>query len=151
MVHTEHVRNLFQMMSNLEEVLPYDPLICCAIKEVQQLQRTDCPESASHALTFLAASLANLYYQEVQAAQEQTACTYAGTIAKQTDHTAQLKAAQHLVAHYRQMCSPFLNDTDFCFWSVGNIRKEHNKHDTDSTQSNETNAAINSDRSLYSI
>lgn len=114
----ELIRSLFRMMTQLDEIAPYDILTESAAAEVQSLLRT--PEDATAIrVHFLAAAMANLYYWEIMAARQEVTVTYAGTVAQQKTAVDALQAAQRLVEYYRAACQPWLRDTAFCFLQTG--------------------------------
>lgn len=149
-MNAEKVRDLFQIMAQITEIQPYDALIGCAMEEVEDALRKDC-ETLPPRLEFLAAAIANVYYREIQAAHTQPACTYAGTVAQPADYSKQLQAAQQLAEHYRQVCSPWLKDTAFCFFLTGRPREEMLTHDTNPVGTAASTDGTVADGGLYGV
>lgn len=122
-MHPEVVRVFFQMLTQLDDVQAYESLILSAIDEVTAALKPDVnPELQP--LHLLAAAIANCHYQTLQAVQDKTACTYAGTVPQQADCTKQIAAAKQLQDQYRQLCSPWLRDEQFCFCRTKTVGEE---------------------------
>ena len=74
----EQVRCFFQMLTQLEDVQPYEALISTAVTTVTDALKPNV-DPTLQPLQLLAAAIANESYQILLATKEQTACTYAGT------------------------------------------------------------------------
>ncbi|MDO4156092.1 MAG: hypothetical protein Q4D37_04855 [Oscillospiraceae bacterium] len=149
-MYPEMVRVFFQMLTQLDDVQAYESLILSAIDEVLAALKPDA-DPAAQPLHLLAAAIANCHYQTLQAVQDKLACTYAGTVPQQADRTKQISAAKQLQEQYRQFCSPWLLDTQFCFCRTKTAGEENTTDDcTDSTAA--ANAAeTNFDTGLHSV
>ncbi len=149
-MQTETVRAIFRIMSGVEDVQSYEALIGAAMEEIKMALRPDCDSSSVH-LHLLAAATANCAYREIQAAQAQTACTYAGTVAQQSDLTKQVEAAQKLVKRYRTLCSHLLRDAQFCFYQIHHPVKEEQANDTTDSATTANTAASGANDSVHSV
>ena len=111
------IRSLFLLFAG-EEELPdaVQPVLDEAILEVQQALKDGTDEDDAR-LNWLAAAVAFLRYTEITAARDRAACTYAGTIAQQTDSTQKLAAADRLVQDTKARCRDLLRDDTFAFFS----------------------------------
>ena len=87
----------------------YQSLLELAVTEVRQALREDADESDAR-LNYLAAA--------VTAPRDRTACTFAGTIAQNTDAAQKLAFAQTFAAGCRTMCRDLLLDDTFQFFTV---------------------------------
>ena len=56
--------------------------------------------------------------EEVPAARDRAACTFAGTIVQNTDAAQKLEFAGLLVQAYRRLCRSLLEDETFLFQTV---------------------------------
>ncbi len=92
----------------------YAPVISAAIQEVQQMLRPDADETDAR-LYYLEAAVAFLRYTEITAARDRTACTFAGTVAQNTDAEQKLVFAKELTCAYRRLCRSLLTDEVFLF------------------------------------
>ena len=99
----EQVRCFFQMLTQLEDVQPYEALISTAVTTVTDALKPNV-DPTLQPLQLLAAAIANESYQILLATKEQTACTYAGTTPRQADRSHQITAARKLREQYQQMC-----------------------------------------------
>ncbi|MCC8111941.1 MAG: hypothetical protein LIO74_10280 [Ruminococcus sp.] len=114
----DSVTILFQLFVGDEaEVEDYSSIISMAILEVEQMLRDSAEESDTR-LNFLAAAIATLRYVEITAARDRAACTFAGTVAQNTDAQQKLMFAKELVAIYRVQCRDLLKDNLFFFHAV---------------------------------
>ena len=79
------IRSLFLLFAG-EEELPdaVQPVLDEAVLEVQQALKDGADEDDAR-LNWLAAAVAFLRYTEITAARDRAACTFAGTIAQNTD------------------------------------------------------------------
>ena len=88
-----------------------------AVLEVQQALKDGADEDDAR-LNWLAAAVAFLRYTEITAARDRAACTFAGTIAQNTDAAQKLEFAGLLVQAYRRLCRSLLEDETFLFQTV---------------------------------
>ncbi len=102
-----------------DDVVPedYTAIVTMAIQEVTQMLLPDADESDAR-LCYLAASVALLRYTEITAARDRAACTFAGTIAQNTDATQKRLFALDLVSAYRGLCRSLLVDEFFAFEAI---------------------------------
>lgn len=124
----EQVRCFFQMLTQLEDVQPYEALISTAVTTVTDALKPNV-DPTLQPLQLLAAAIANESYQILLATKEQTACTYAGTTPRQADRSHQVTAARKLREQYQQMCSPMLLDRQFYFQRTHLNREEQSEED----------------------
>lgn len=112
------IRSLFLLFAG-EEELPdaVQPVLDEAVLEVQQALKDGADEDDAR-LNWLAAAVAFLRYTEITAARDQAACTFAGTIAQNTDAAQKLEFAGLLVQAYRRLCRSLLEDETFLFQTV---------------------------------
>ena len=82
-----------------------------------ELAVEDADESDAR-LNYLAAAVALVHYTELTAPRDRTACTFAGTIAQNTDAAQKLAFAQTFAAGCRTMCRDLLLDDTFQFFTV---------------------------------
>lgn len=94
----------------------YETLIPAAIQEVERML-LPMADPGDPRLEQLAAALCNQRLQELEAPRDRAACTYAGTIAQQTDSTQKLAAADRLVQDTKARCRDLLRDDTFAFFS----------------------------------
>ena len=109
------IRSLFLLFAG-EEELPdaVQPVLDEAVLEVQQALKDGADEDDAR-LNWLAAAVAFLRYT---AARDRAACTFAGTIAQNTDAAQKLEFAGLLVQAYRRLCRSLLEDETFLFQTV---------------------------------
>ena len=112
------IRSLFLLFAG-EEELPdaVQPVLDEAVLEVQQALKAGADEDDAR-LNWLAAAVAFLRYTEITAARDRAACTFAGTIAQNTDAAQKLEFAGLLVQAYRRLCRSLLEDETFLFQTV---------------------------------
>ena len=112
------IRSLFLLFAG-EEELPdaVQPVLDEAVLEVQQALKDGADEDDAR-LNWLAAAVAFLRYTEITAARDRAACTFAGTIAQNTDAAQKLEFAGLLVQAYRRLCRSLLEDETFLFQAV---------------------------------
>ena len=110
------IRSLFLLFAG-EEELPdaVQPVLDEAVLEVQQALKDGADDAR---LNWLAAAVAFLRYTEITAARDRAACTFAGTIAQNTDAAQKLEFAGSLVQAYRRLCRSLLEDETFLFQTV---------------------------------
>lgn len=146
----EQVRCFFQMLTQLEDVQPYEALISTAVTTVTDALKPNI-DPTLQPLQLLAAAIANESYQILLATKEQTACTYAGTTARQADRSQQITAARKLREQYQQMCSPMLLDRQFYFQRTHLDGEERKEEDAANSESTTKSAASTADASLSGI
>lgn len=113
----ERVKSLFTLFSGEEDVTTYAPIIDAAIVEVAQSLREDA-SSTDVRLGYLAAAIANLRYTEIYGAREKALATFAGTIARQSDASQQLRFAKQLVYSYQGLCESLVEGSGFLFCGI---------------------------------
>ena len=108
------IRSLFLLFAG-EEELPdaVQPVLDEAVLEVQQALKDGADEDDAR-LNWLAF----LRYTEITAARDRAACTFAGTIAQNTDAAQKLEFAGLLVQAYHRLCRSLLEDETFLFQTV---------------------------------
>lgn len=149
-MHPEMVRVFFQMMTRLDDVQAYESLILSAVDEVTAALKPDANPKLQP-LHLLAAAIANCQYQTLQAVQDKTACTYAGTIPQQADRTKQVVAAKQLQDQYRQLCSPWLQDEYFCFCRTKTVGEERTVDDCTNSETAAKPVETDFDAGLYCL
>ncbi len=149
-MHPEMVRGFFQMLTQLDDVQAYEALIMSAIDMVTAALKPEANPTLQP-LHLLAAAIANCQYQALQTMQDKTACTYAGTVPQQQDRTKQIAAARQLQEQYRQLCSPWLLDEQFCFCRTKTAGEERTMDDNTDSASAANPAKTASDTGLYCI
>lgn len=117
-MNEEQIALLFGLFAG-ETVLAssYTAVLQMAKQEVRQALKAEADETDAR-LCYLAAAVALLRYTEITAARDRTACTFAGTIAQNTDGEQKHAFALRLVAAYRNLCRELLEDETFLFQAV---------------------------------
>ena len=146
----EQVRCFFQMLTQMEDVQPYEALISTAVTTVTDALKPNV-EPTIQPLQLLAAAIANESYQILLATKEQTACTYAGTTPRQADRSQQITAARKLREQYQQMCSPMLLDRQFYFQRTHLNREEQSEEDAANSKPSTEPATGTADAGLSGI
>ena len=59
-----------------------------------------------------------LRYTQITAARDRAACTFAGTVAQNTDGSQKLRFAELLVQAYENLCHALLEEKSFLFLAV---------------------------------
>lgn len=116
-MNMEMVCSLFSLFSGAEDVNRFMPLLIAAIAEVRSQLRPEADGSEIR-LCYLSAAVANLRFTHIFGAQDKALATYAGTIARQSDASQQLRFAEHLVSCYRALCADLLRDDRFIFFGM---------------------------------
>jgi hypothetical protein len=111
------IYSLFRLFSGEEDSEKYMPILTTAIEEVKSalLREEDVQEVR---LCYLAAAVANLRYIQMFGAQTKALATYAGTVAKESDFSHQIRFAEQLVNSYKALCRDLLADQNFFFSGV---------------------------------
>lgn len=109
---------LFTLFSGEEDGQVFMPLLMTASEEVRR-QIREGADSSDVRLCYLVAAVANLRYTQMYGARDKALATYAGTIARQSDASQQLRFAQQLVRSYRGLCADLLCDSEFIFFGMG--------------------------------
>ena len=146
----EQVRCFFQMLTQLEDVQPYEALISTAVTTVTDALKPNV-DPTLQPLQLLAAAIANESYQILLATKEQTACTYAGTTPRQADRSHQVTAARKLREQYQQMCSPMLLDRLFYFQRTHLNREEQSEEEAANSKPSTEPATGTADAGLSGI
>ena len=92
----------------------YGAVLETAVLEVEQALRPD----ADAADAWLAAAVGFLRYTQITAARDRAACTFAGTVAQNTDGSQKLRFAELLVQAYENLCHALLEEKSFLFLAV---------------------------------
>lgn len=117
-MNQEQVALLFGLFAGEDTLAePYGAVLEMAVQEVKQALKADADETDAR-LCYLAAAVAFQRYTEITAARDRAACTFAGTIAQNTDAAQKLAFAQSLVWAYRGLCRSLLEDETFAFQAV---------------------------------
>ena len=93
----------------------YGAVLETAVLEVEQALRPDA-DAADARLNWLAAGF--LRYTQITAARDRAACTFAGTVAQNTDGSQKLRFAELLVQAYENLCHALLEEKSFLFLAV---------------------------------
>lgn len=117
-MNEEQIALLFGLFAG-DSVLATDymAVIQMATQEVRQALLPAADETDSR-LPFFAAAVAFLRYTEITAARDRVACTFAGTVAQNTDGAQKLAFAKELVRVYQTACRSLLQDETFWFTAV---------------------------------
>lgn len=75
-------------------------------------------DAADARLNWLAAAVGFLRYTQITAARDRAACTFAGTVAQNTDGSQKLRFAELLVQAYENLCHALLEEKSFLFLAV---------------------------------
>lgn len=116
-MNMEMIGSLFSLFSGEQDVSAFLPLLMTAVQEVRQELREGA-DSKEVRLCYLAAAVANLRYTQMYGAQERALATYAGTIARQSDASQQLRFAKQLVYSYKGLCADLIRDREFVFTGI---------------------------------
>jgi len=117
-MNMEQVALLFGLFAGPDVVAEeYTPILTMAVQEVRQGLLPDVDETDAR-LCYLAAAVALLRYTEMTAARDRAACTFAGTIAQNTDAKQKRDFALSLVWAYRGLCRSLLEEGTFFFAAV---------------------------------
>ena len=144
----EQVRCFFQMLTQLDDIQPYEALISTAVTTVTDALKPNV-DPTLQPLQLLAAAIAHESHQTLLA--EQTACTYAGTTPRQADRSHQITAARKLREQYQQMCSPMLLDRQFYFQRTHLNREEQSEEDAANSKPSTEPATGTADAGLSGI
>ncbi len=117
-MNSQQIALLFGLFAG-EDVLAetYASILEMAQQEVRQMLLDDTDDTDAR-LSYLAAAVAFLRYIEITAARDRAACTFAGTIAQNTDAAQKLNFARCLVQSYQGLCRSLLKDETFVFAAV---------------------------------
>ena len=107
-----HLFGLFAGDDTLGET--YGAVLETAVLEVEQALRPDA-DAADARLNWLAGFLR---YTQITAARDRAACTFAGTVAQNTDGSQKLRFAELLVQAYENLCHALLEEKSFLFLAV---------------------------------
>ena len=107
-----HLFGLFAGDDTLGET--YGAVLETAVLEVEQALRPDA-DAADARLNWLAAAVG---YTQITAARDRAACTFAGTVAQNTDGSQKLRFAELLVQAYENLCHALLEEKSFLFLAV---------------------------------
>ncbi len=95
----------------------YKAVLETAALEVEQALKPGA-DAADARLNWLAAAVGFLRYTQITAARDRAACTFAGTVAQNTDGSQKLRFAALLVQAYEKLCHGLLEETGFLFLAV---------------------------------
>ena len=110
-----HLFGLFAGDDTLGET--YGAVLETAVLEVEQALRPDA-DAADARLNWLAAAVGFLRYTQITAARDRAACTFAGTVAQNTDGSQKLRFAELLVQAYENLCHALLEEKSCLFLAV---------------------------------
>lgn len=114
----------FLQMTGKPDATPYRTYLETAAAETERLLRPEYAEDPPDAVYSLAAAMAIRMWSAVQAAQERTVCTEAGTLPVSEDTAPRRAAAEALVSVYRTMCCLFLRDEAFVMMGISPWKKK---------------------------
>lgn len=117
-----HIVPLFLLMSGEEDENRFLEIINLAMYEISRILRPGVDISDIR-LGFLSAAVANYRLQQMYAARERAAVTYAGKLLKESQNTA-CEYAKALVKDYMKICEELLNVSDFVFSSFSGSEGE---------------------------
>ena len=112
------IYSLFRLFSGEEDAQKYMPVLTTAIQEVKSSLRSQEDEQEVR-LCYLAAAVANLRYTQIFGAQQKALATYAGTAAKESDFSHQIRFAEQLVNSYKSLCHDLIQEENFFFADQG--------------------------------
>ena len=95
----------------------YKAVLETAALEVEQALKPGA-DTADARLNWLAAAVGFLRYTQITTARDRAACTFAGTVAQNTDGSQKLRFATLLVQAYEKLCHGLLEETEFLFLAV---------------------------------
>ena len=105
----------FELFTGEENGDDYYQLILLAADEVERLMLPDADKTELR-VSFLCGALAFYRLQQILAARERAAVTYAGKMLKESQNTA-YSFAKELLRDYVQICSDLLKAQNFTFSS----------------------------------
>lgn len=115
----DQVASLFGLFAgDAAAAVEYAAILTMAQQEVEQALLPEA-DSSDARLCYLAAAVAFLRYIQIVAARDRAACTFAGTIAQNTDAEQKYEFALSLVKAYRRLCHSLLEEEEFLFLGVG--------------------------------
>lgn len=116
------IAEIFLLISGEESETPFMDIIYLAMHETDSMLRPGVDISDIR-LSFLAAAIANYRLQQMYAARERSAVTYAGKLPKQPKNIA-CKCAGEIVKDYMRICESMLKVSDFVFSSFSGRGEE---------------------------
>lgn len=116
-MNLETVKSLFTLFSGEEDTVTFSPVITAAVHEVEQQLREGASDTDVR-LCYLAAAVANLRYTQIYGAREKALATYAGTIARVSDASQQIRFAKQLVYSYQKLCAELIYGDCFLFAGI---------------------------------
>ncbi|MGN0617105.1 hypothetical protein [Ruminococcus flavefaciens] len=105
----------FELFTGEENGDDYYQLILLAVSEVQRILLPDA-DTTEVRLSFLCAALAFYRLQQILAARERAAFTYAGKVLKESQNTA-YEYAKELLRDYLQIAADLISSKKFIFSS----------------------------------
>ncbi len=95
----------------------YEGLLDQGIETVKRNLKANADETETR-LCYLAAAVAYRQYVNITAPRDKVACTFAGTIAENTDATQKLETAKLILECHYANCIDLLKEQDFVFVAV---------------------------------
>jgi predicted RNase H-like nuclease len=114
----QKITEIFELMTGESNSTEYMKLIYLSMREIDALLRPNADISDLR-LCFLCAALAFYRLQQILAARERAAVTYAGKVLKESQNTA-YEYAKQLLRDYIQVCRELITAETFVFGSFSN-------------------------------
>ena len=109
------ITEIFELFTGEENGIEYFRIINLAMYETGMMLRPDADRTDTR-LNYLAAAIAYYRFQQILAARERAAVTYAGKVLKESQNTA-YEYSKLLMKDYMQICSDLIKPQGFIFSS----------------------------------
>ena len=109
------ITEIFELFTGEENGIEYFRIINLAMYETGMMLRPDADRTDTR-LNYLAAAIAYYMFQQILAARERAAVTYAGKVLKESQNTA-YEYSKLLMKDYMQICSDLIKPQGFIFSS----------------------------------
>lgn len=111
----DEAKKVFELFTGEENGEEYFMILSLAVYETETMLRPEA-DPTDVRLNYLAAAIAYYRVQQILAARERAAVTYAGKVLKESQNTA-YGYAKELLRDYLQICSDLLKSKNFTFSS----------------------------------
>lgn len=116
------ITEIFELFTGEENGVEYFRIINLAVYETGMMLRPDADRTDTR-LNYLAAAIAYYRFQQILAARERAAVTYAGKVLKESQNTA-YEYSKLLMKDYMQICSDLIKPQSFIFSSFSGGEEE---------------------------